>query len=101
MDFTRLTCNDCLLQVQGVSIKQSFKQTSAQADRRTSRQMHWQTARTRSSSVKWRTASGQPQKGKWNKKHGPAWYIGKDSKLKMSNNMADEAAAIHVQKQCA
>lgn len=40
-------------------------------------------------------------KGEWNKKHDPALCIGKDSNLKMSNNMADEAAAIHVQKQCA
>jgi len=33
MDFTRLICNDCLLQVHGMSIRQ----TDAQADRRSGR----------------------------------------------------------------
>ncbi|KAA6421039.1 MAG: hypothetical protein FRX49_08950 [Trebouxia sp. A1-2] len=46
--------------VQGMSIKQPFKQTSAQADRRTGSQTYRQTARRRSSPLKWRTASSQP-----------------------------------------
>ena len=45
MDFTRVTCNDCLLQVQGVSIKQPLKQPF-QADKRTGRQVHRQDRRT-------------------------------------------------------
>jgi len=81
--------------------RQTHMQTNAQAERRTGRQMRQQTARRRSLSVKWWTARRQLQKEKWNKKHDHAWYIGKDSTLKMNKNLADEAAAVHMQKQCA
>jgi hypothetical protein len=77
------------------SSRQAHRQTGAQA-----RQAHRQTARKRSSPVKWRTASRQPQKQKWNNTHDSAWYTGKDSKLKMRNNMADEATAIHTGTMC-
>jgi len=69
------------------------RQIDAQADRVL---QECASARRRSWSVKRRAANKKPQKEKKNNMHNIAWYIGKDSKLKTSNNMADEAAAMQV-----